>query len=304
MKLMVRTGTRHVHRMGKGAVEFMQEFSLRDDFIARVPWCRTNEWTARRVFNRHRMWSFYQEACEGLGIESLGRTTFHEWLSSSVFKDQKPYECACSQCIDFGDAAFLFLEEVIQKLPADASKKALLRALRNQQVWYKAHFRRLVITNAEIPALPDGTEGPPRPCQLRVCVSHALGKPGSEFGPPCTEQHVDSDPVLLEVWAVVDAIEKASMALLPAERPAEDREITLQRQDLALEFKNARSNMTSYMAHLLRKAVCDMSSKSVLRGLELGQAVGSGDYSEKPEPSGYKQSQTERFGKSGMSMSG
>jgi hypothetical protein len=245
------------------------------------------------------MWAIYKEECAGLGMVPLSRSTFYKFMSNRVFKDMKPYECACSACVDFGDAAFAFLEEGIAKLSGDV-KKELAGAVSNQQLFYKAHYKRVLATHA---ALPD--DGPDRPCQSRACLSLALGRPGKEFGPPCCKHHVDTDDSLKEIWAVIDAVEKAvAHASFPEDPSADSEETALLRRDHELEFEAMRAQMTSYIAHLARKAADDISLKKLMQDLRPRQAYVCFDYSEKIDPGGHVETQTERFAKSGMSLFG
>ena len=245
------------------------------------------------------MWSFYKEECEGLGLAPLSRSTFYKFMSNRVFKDMKPYECACSQCVDFGDASFSFLQEEIEEKLSGDIKKKLAGAVSNQQLFLKAHFRRVLAAYA---ALPKDTE---LPCQSRACLSHALGRPGKEFGPPCCKHHVDTDDSLKEIHAVLAAVEKAvADASFPNDRAADSVETAQLRRDHELEFEAARSQMSSYIAHLARKAADDISLKNALRDLKSGYALVTFDYAEKILPGGHINTQTERFGKSGMSLFG
>jgi hypothetical protein len=74
------------------------------------------------------------------------------------------------------------------------------------------------------------------------------------------------------------------------------------RVSLIARFSPFFFNFDRLEAHLLRKRHCTETEADMLRNLPAGRAHGVADYGQKPEPRGQVETQSECFGKSGLSQ--
>jgi hypothetical protein len=133
--------------------------------------------------------------------------------------------------------------------------------------------------------------------EAKLCMTFALSLPDEvDFNKPCDHVHVNSENmhILLSKESLFSSLEaQIEVHSFPSEESKEDAKWAL---------GEAAAGVAKLEAHLVRKKYCSESEAEMLKDLTKGCAHGVGDYGQKLEPRGQKETQSECFGKSGISQ--
>ena len=163
----------------------------------------------------------------------------------------KPRACACVRCVQTGDESFAEMEEIVREYALAADRDSLVRDIRLMQKFYREDFKRLVRANLN---RDDNL------CELRCCLKLALSMPGTPHHLECDKQHVDSAPILSNIWALfADIGESVGKQVLDV---AECTEVHKDLDRLVSQIK-------IYVGHLARKVQCDLANVAVVARLQV-----------------------------------
>jgi uncharacterized protein YeaO (DUF488 family) len=130
------------------------------------------------------MFRKYHIECECLGVKGMGKTSFIKFYKEQVFEKMTQVTCACSQCVEEGDAAFDSLCNLVKDVFPSGSELRLwfLDDLANLQHFYQRQYRSFLEKSS---------------VEAHQCLTRALSRPGQEeFSCPCDHPHVSTVDVL------------------------------------------------------------------------------------------------------------
>jgi hypothetical protein len=272
----------HVCRISKDTVNHLKGFVLNPENVLRAAHGKNGHFKLQRLMNRRRLFVKYRAECQSLCIDPVGQTKFYEVFSEKLFSDTKIETCCCAQCVA-GEIAFQSVKELLPNICSNTSQEqALLREVENCEAFLKWDYKPLLQKSSE---------------EAKLCMAFALSLPDdADFKQPCDHVHVNSvDKHIL--------LSKESLFFsLAAQIQVHSFASEESKEDAKYALGEAAGGVARLEAHLLRKKYCSDAEAEMLKDLKKGCAHGVGDYGQKLEPRGQKETQEEHFGKSGISQ--
>jgi len=192
--------------------------------------------------------------------------------------------CCCTTCIEKGAAAFDLLQELIKEVHGNSALADQRGAVaKNLEVYYERYYRSLLLRGSE---------------DINRCMTHALSHPTDpDFQCVCAHEHGAECEIMQQDVAFLQEV-RADIV---------DRVTTLddaQREHLLWKLNACEVLLSKYKAHLLRKTWDREAYKRLVSRLTASCALIIIDYGQKVEPMRHNESQSECFGKAGISQFG
>ena len=192
--------------------------------------------------------------------------------------------CCCTQCIEKGAAAFELLEDIIKQtygLSAEASKRR--EVAKNIEVYYERYYRGLMLPTSQ---------------DVHRCMTHALSHPtDKDFQSTCSHQHIVQCEIMQQDVAYVQELRMDIQGRV-------DTLSTDDRDHLKWQLQTFEEMLSKYKAHLVRKSWDREAYKRLIQRMSTVCALVIIDYGQKVEPCRNRESQSEHFGKAGISQFG
>jgi len=244
-------GPRITRRFLPSTAEHLQSWVIDPKNVVQVAHSNTGSLTLLRRMNRLRSYLAYWRSCVRAGVKPAGKSSFHKYFSVKTFSDMKTSACACVKCVQTGDESFDELEDIVRNYAVAADRNSLLCDLRLMQKFYREDFKRLVRENLN---RDDNV------CELRCCLKQALSLPGTPHTLVCDKEHVDSEPILSNIWALFADIGES------VEQNVHD---VAELAEVHKDLERLISQVKIYVGHLVRKAKCDLSNAAVVARLQV-----------------------------------
>jgi hypothetical protein len=192
--------------------------------------------------------------------------------------------CCCTTCIEKGAAAFDMLQELIKEVHGISALAEQRGAVaKNLEVYYERYYRSLLLTCSQ---------------DVNRCMTHALSHPtDKDFQCLCTHEHGVECEIMQQDVAFLQELRADIVQRVTTLDDAE-------REHLLWKLNACEVLLSKYKAHLLRKTWDREAYKRLVGRLTATSALIIIDYGQKVEPMRHNESQSECFGKAGISQFG